>query len=110
MSFFLALVILAGLFATTAYADPLDENGDTGGTGPGGSGSFADYWGGGSWSGMRITVIDVSDPARLIGGEQWGKVAAGTVSVDITAMSASDNFLPEHLPAMEKPRSHTGAR
>ncbi len=64
MSFFLALVMLAIMFGVTAFAaegDPLDENGDTGGTGPGGSGGFIELWLD-TWYGMRITVIDVSDP------------------------------------------------
>jgi hypothetical protein len=86
--------IPANVFA--ADGDPLDENGDTGGTGPGGDGSLGDYWTS-AWYGMRITVIDITDPAREIGGEQWGKVAPGTVSVDITNLSASDSFFTRTL-------------
>lgn len=56
---FLAVITLLGSFSITALAgDPLDENGDTGGTGPGGGGSLNDYWTS-AWQGMRITVIDV---------------------------------------------------
>jgi uncharacterized surface anchored protein len=84
----------AGVFA--ADGDPLDENGDTGGTGPGGDGGLGDYWTS-AWYGMRITVIDITDPAREIDGEQWGKVAQGTVSVDITNLSASDSFFTRTL-------------
>jgi hypothetical protein len=41
---------------------------------------------------MRITVIDVTDPAREINGEQRGKVAAGTVPSYITNLSTSSGF------------------
>jgi hypothetical protein len=94
MAVFLALFLLVGSVSITAFAedgDPLDENGNTGGTGPGGNGSLREYWTT-AWQGMRITVIDVSDPAREINGEQWGKVAAGTVSVDISNLDASNGF------------------
>jgi 5-hydroxyisourate hydrolase-like protein (transthyretin family)/RNase P/RNase MRP subunit p29 len=95
----LAVLTLLGAFSFAAFAadgDPLDENGDTGGTGPDGGGSLNDYWTG-AWQGMRITVIDVSDPAREIGGEQWGKVAAGTVSADITNLDAGNAFFTRTL-------------
>ena len=97
ISFSLALVIIMSLSVPLTYADPLDDNGDTGGTGPSGSGSYLSYWLGGTWCGMRITVIDVTDPSRIINGEQWGKIAAGTVSIDISGLSASDNFFTRTL-------------
>jgi 5-hydroxyisourate hydrolase-like protein (transthyretin family) len=88
----LAVIMLMSAFSITAFAgDPLDENGDTGGTGPGGGGSLADYWTG-AWYGMRITVIDVTDTGDILNGTVRGKVAAGTVSADITNLSASDSF------------------
>jgi hypothetical protein len=97
---FLAVLLLFGAVSPAAYAedgDPLDENGDTGGTGPGGNGSLREYWTT-AWQGMRITVIDVSDTADIApNGTIKGKVAAGTVSVDITNLSASDNFFTRVL-------------
>ncbi|MDR1668990.1 MAG: hypothetical protein LBR76_03445 [Oscillospiraceae bacterium] len=95
-SVFLALLLLSGLLGTVALADPLDDNGETGGTGPGEGGSYTELWSA-TWYGMRITVVDVSDPAREIAGEQWGKVADGTVSVDITNLSPTDNFFTRTL-------------
>jgi hypothetical protein len=93
----LAMIMLLACFPLAASAEgPLDENGDTGGTGPTGNGGLGDYWLG-SWYGMRITVIDITDPSREIDGEQWGKVAAGTVSVDITNLSSSDGFFTRTL-------------
>jgi RNase P/RNase MRP subunit p29 len=107
MSIFLALVLLISFVGTMPALANLDDNGDTGGTSPGGTGGFNSYWFGGVWSGMRITVIDVTDPARLIGGEQWGKVAAGTVSIDITAMTTSNDFFTRTLAGdNETPLTH----
>ena len=97
LSLFLALAVIFSLSCPVAFADPLDDNGDTGGTGPGGSGSFTSYWQGGAWCGMRITVIDVTDPARVINGTQWGKVATGTVSIDVTGLIPSDSFFTRTL-------------
>jgi uncharacterized surface anchored protein len=94
ISLLLAFVLLVGMFGTNVFAadgDPLDENGDTGGTGPGGSGSLNEYWSG-SWQGMRITVIDVTDTADILNGTVRGKVAAGTVSVDISNLEPSSGF------------------
>ena len=91
ISFFLALVMIISIFVIPVTANPLDENGDVGGSDPGGSGMYIELWSD-AWSGMRITVIDVSDPARIIGGEQWGKVAAGTKSIDITALTSASTF------------------
>jgi hypothetical protein len=95
MSALLAAFLLIGSVGITAYAadgDPLDENGDTGGTGPGGNGSLREYWTT-AWQGMRITVIDVTDTSDIAAnGTVKGKVAAGTVSVDITNLNTSDNF------------------
>jgi len=96
MSFFLALVMTFSLFGMSALAGDLDENGETGGSGPSGSGQLNGYWSG-SWNGMRITVIDVSDPAREIDGEQWGKVAEGTKSIDITGLDSSNGFFTRTL-------------
>jgi 5-hydroxyisourate hydrolase-like protein (transthyretin family) len=93
----LAAVMLFSILCTVAYAgDPLDENGDTGGTEPGIGGSLADYWTG-EWQGMRITVIDVTDTSDILNGTVRGKVAAGTVSVDITNLDASSEFFTRTL-------------
>jgi hypothetical protein len=98
ISLILTVSLLVSIFAISVYADPLDENGDTGGTGPGGSGSMSELWDN-PWQGMRITIIDVTDPSRMIGGEQWGKVAAGTVSVDITNLTTSSGFFTRTMAA-----------
>ncbi|MDR0819590.1 MAG: hypothetical protein LBN43_08490 [Oscillospiraceae bacterium] len=98
ISLILIVSLLVSIFAISVYADPLDENGDTGGTGPGGTGSMSELWDN-PWQGMRITIIDVSDPSRMIGGEQWGKVAAGTVSVDITNITTSSGFFTRTMAA-----------
>jgi hypothetical protein len=88
----LTFFLLAAVFAPAAFAgDPLDENGETGGSGVDGTGDLNGYWDN-TWYGMRITVVDVSDPAREIGGEQWGKIAVGTVSVDITNLTSASPF------------------
>ena len=100
------MVMFTNLFVISASAE-LDDNGDTGGTGPGGSGGLTSYWFGGAWSGMRITVIDVTDPAREIGGEQWGKAAPGTVSVDVTGLGQNDAFFTRTLAGdNETPLTH----
>jgi hypothetical protein len=96
ISFFLELVTCVCLFGTVGFAGPLDDNGDTGGDDPGGTGLYVELWDD-RWCGMRITVVDITDPARESGGEQRGKVAAGTKSIDITGMSSTDSYFTRIL-------------
>jgi uncharacterized surface anchored protein len=99
ISIFLVAIMLLSSFSFVAFAedgDPLDENGDTGGTSPGGNGGLNDYWTN-AWQGMRITIIDVTDTADILNGTIRGKVASGTVSVDITNLDASSGFFTRTL-------------